>query len=98
MSLIIMTMAMAMGQAAQPSPPAQRPRMDRRQRMERMFTEADTDRNGQVSRAEMMAAGDRMHAGREKRMGMRRGGMRPDGMRGPGMRGADMEGRPHRPQ
>ena len=69
--MMLMAMAMAAGQAAQPP---QRPRMDPEQRMERMFDMGDTDRNGQISRAEFRAGMSRMREHRQD-MRERRGGM-----------------------
>lgn len=79
--MIMMALALAAGQSAQPP---MRPRMDPDKRMERLFDMADTDRNGQLSRAELKAGMERM---REHRMEMRerRGGPGgPGGMRRPG--------------
>lgn len=41
--------------------------------MDRFFDMADTDKNGQISRAEFKAAGERMRANRDKFREMRNG-------------------------
>jgi len=76
--IVTMLMAAALGQAATAAPVRGGPRMerggqhmDRAARMDRFFQMADTDHNGQLSRAELQVARDRM---RERRMERRANG------------------------
>lgn len=96
---ISMLLAMALGQAPAPSgaqTPPRRPPVDRQERFDRMFARADTNGDGQLSRAELQAARERMRERRMERREARGEGGGP-GWRGPAHQGGTGPGGRDRP-
>lgn len=78
-----MIFAMMLSAVAAQGLPPHRPGMDPEHRAERFFDMADVNHDGQISRAEFLAARQRMEAHRRERMARRAGGR---GFMAPGYR------------